>query len=83
MARNYKRDSKGRFARAGGRALARRSAKKKAASLYRGEKRYNKKMSKLAVKYGYVNKKNTKILRKNANAKAKAKYKASTQKRRR
>lgn len=82
MARSYKRDSKGRFARVG-RDLAKRSAKKKAESLYRSEKRYNKRMSKLAVKYGYVNKKNSKILRKNANAKAKARYKASTRKRRR
>lgn len=78
MARKYKRDLRGRFARG----AARRTAKKKSAQQLRIDKRYNKSMSKKAVKMGIVNKKNARILRKNANAKAKARYKTSRRKKR-
>lgn len=73
--RTFKRDKSGRFARVG-RALAKRDAKKKADQLLRIDKRWNKQMSKEAVRIGLVNKKNSKILLKNANTKAKARHKA-------
>lgn len=71
MARNYKRDSRGRFARAVGKS----QAKKNAAQQYRIDRATNRSMAKKAVQLGIVNKKNARILKRNANAKAKVKYK--------
>lgn len=78
MARNYKRDSRGKFARVGsavGRAAANHASKQRKRQVYRIAKANNRTMSKKAVSMGLLTKQQGTIARKRANTRAKMEMK--------
>lgn len=75
MARNYKRDSRGRFAKAAGRALASAGRRRTARKKYIMSRAVNSHYAKRAVKEGYMTRKQARSALKKANSHAKQDYK--------